>query len=286
MSETARSPHTLFLLFLSIIFSTANQITFKKLLNKFTATDQSHNYEFFVSQFTTLLYLIPSLAVCLLTYSKSSPKKRSSFHAEVKSSQWSYTVMGLLDAASSTLGAIGGALTPGQLQTLLNQTIIPFTIVISRLYLGTEFNKNQIVGASLVFFGAGVAGLPYFFKDQSPFPDPYERADAGTVSISIAIFAVSVVPSAMSNVYKEKAMKGKDLDVYFTTTGISIWQELLGFLFLPLLRYGRVRKSDTAATQQAAASCANTCARPSSPTPPPFSPFSIPFPSASKPLAG
>jgi len=170
--------------------------------------------------------------------------------------------MGLLDAASSTLGAIGGALTPGQLQTLLNQTIIPFTIVISRLYLGTEFNKNQIVGASLVFFGAGVAGLPYFFKDQSPFPDPYERADAGTVSISIAIFAVSVVPSAMSNVYKEKAMKGKDLDVYFTTTGISIWQELLGFLFLPLLRYGRVRKSDTAATrvtaatQQAAASSA------------------------------
>ena len=39
----------------------------------------------------------------------------------------------------------------------------------------------------------------------------------------------------MSNVYKEANMKEKDLEVYTTTTFISIWQELLGFAFLPLL---------------------------------------------------
>ena len=69
--------------------------------------------------------------------------------------------MGLLDAASSTLGAIGGALTPGQLQTLLGQTIIPITILLSIVYIKEKFKTNQIVGAVLILLGSILASVPF-----------------------------------------------------------------------------------------------------------------------------
>ena len=65
----------------------------------------------------------------------------------------------------------------------------------------------------------------------NPPPPPHLRSSY----ISILIFTSSIIPSAMSNVYKESKMKARDLDVYLTTTMISVWQEILGFAFLPLL---------------------------------------------------
>lgn len=49
------------------------------------------------------------------------------------------------------------------------------------------------------------------------------------------VFTLSVGPAAISNVYKETSMKEDDLDVYLTTSFVSVWQEILGFVFLPLL---------------------------------------------------
>jgi drug/metabolite transporter (DMT)-like permease len=69
--------------------------------------------------------------------------------------------MGGMDAASSTLGAIGGALTPGQLQTLLNQTIIPITIAISAFYLNQTFKPNQLIGATCIMGGSILASVPF-----------------------------------------------------------------------------------------------------------------------------
>lgn len=44
---------------------------YKKLLNRFSAP--THNYEFFVSQWTTLLYIAPSLVVVLYKVMKMNP---------------------------------------------------------------------------------------------------------------------------------------------------------------------------------------------------------------------
>ncbi|GMH87322.1 hypothetical protein TL16_g10819 [Triparma laevis f. inornata] len=239
VEDEVKSPKLLMIIFFSIGITSANQVVYKKLLNRFSAP--THNYEFFVSQWTTLLYIIPSLVVVMYKVMKMNPKARHSHRQEMVSSQSVYWKMGLLDAASSTLGAIGGALTPGQLQTLLNQTIIPITIFLSIVYIKEKFKTNQIVGAVLIMLGSILASVPFLLGSAGGEGggDEGSGSSSSTQSAaamaSILIFASSIVPAAMSNVYKEANMKEKDLEVYTTTTFISIWQELLGFAFLPLL---------------------------------------------------
>lgn len=42
------------------------------------------------------------------------------------------------------------------MQTLLNQTLIPVTMVCSAIYLRTRFSSVQLLGAALVLLGASV----------------------------------------------------------------------------------------------------------------------------------
>ena len=46
-------------------------------------------------------------------------------------------------------------MTPGQLQTLLNQTIIPATMILSFFFIGTKFENYQLGGALLIIAGEG-----------------------------------------------------------------------------------------------------------------------------------
>lgn len=62
--------------------------------------------------------------------------------------------MGLLDCCGTFLAAMGAFYTPGQVQTLLNQTLIPVTMLASFLYLRTRFSFVQLLGAALVLLGA------------------------------------------------------------------------------------------------------------------------------------
>ena len=54
IEEDASNPRLLVLIIASIVLGAANSVTYKKLLNRFSAVDGSHNYEFFVSQWSTL----------------------------------------------------------------------------------------------------------------------------------------------------------------------------------------------------------------------------------------
>uniref|UniRef100_A0A7S1XWH7 EamA domain-containing protein n=1 Tax=Phaeomonas parva TaxID=124430 RepID=A0A7S1XWH7_9STRA len=232
---------------LSVVFCAANQIYYKKLLNRFSSGDGKHNFEFFVSQWSTVLYLGQALPILLHSLLRDfiarrrlsddgdemKPKSTWAQLVATPATHWGFFVMGVLDAACSTLGALGGAGTPGQLQTLINQSVIPITIFISWAQQGKRFKKHQMVGAGLIVLGCVTGALSLFG------PGAAEDDDGGAARAvswtAIALFSVSVVPGAYSNVYKESYMKEDDLDVYVTTTVVSFWQELLGFLFLPLM---------------------------------------------------
>merc|ERR1711871_1014300 len=76
VEDDVRSPRLVFLILASIVISSSNQVTYKLLLNRFSSTSGDHNYEFFVSQWTTLLYLIPSIFIVLYKYNFSLRKRR------------------------------------------------------------------------------------------------------------------------------------------------------------------------------------------------------------------
>jgi hypothetical protein len=220
LSSKEESGRLVLYVILTVVAGAANQLAFKAVLNKFS------NYGFFVSQWTTLLYCVQATLMVFYRLFFAPVKDRLSLRDLTKVPQSIFFKMGLLDATTATLAAIGGIHTPGELQTLLNQTIIPLTMFVSAMFLSTKYKRYQITGALLIAIGTVVASLPFLLKPVA----------SATVSVTgILLFSASIIPTAFSNVYKESNMKTSNLDVYVTTVYVSVWQELLGFCFLPLL---------------------------------------------------
>lgn len=222
-SQTSSSASMALLVVSSVFLAAVNQLSYKVTLNSFSS--KSTNYGFFVNQAGVLLYLIPTaiLSLVILLKNPNSLKKL------LKSSWEIFLWMGLLDASSSTLGSIAGAYTPGQLQTILNQSIIPITMLLCYLFLGYFFKYAQISGASCILFGAIFASSSFFFSPST------ELAISSTRYGAIIVYFISIVFSSLSNVYKDHKMKQDDLDEVHTSTIVSLWQLIFGFLFLPLL---------------------------------------------------
>lgn len=142
--------------------------------------------------------------------------------------------MGSLDSGSSTIGGIAGAFCPGEVQTILNQMVIPLTMISSYLFLGTTFETSQLWGSGLILIGAIVASSDYLFNPSSSSA-VVTGGHGISLSVSIALYFLSVIPSALSNIYKEGKMKEMDLNEFHTSTIVSFWQLWVGFAFLPLM---------------------------------------------------
>jgi hypothetical protein len=210
----------------SILAASANTLLFKIALNAFSSP--TTNYGFFVSQFSTLLYTAQALFVSIVLYFRDPSSLNMSLSAQTV-----YLYMGGLDAASATLGAIAGAYCPGEMQTILNQLVIPLTMIGAAVFLGTTFAGHQVWGSALILFGAGIASADYFLH---PNPAGVSMSTGGmTFSTTIVLYFMSIVPSAFSNIYKERKMKELDMNEVHTSTVVSFWQLLIGFVFLPLM---------------------------------------------------
>ena len=48
------------------------------------------------------------------------------------------------------------------------------------------------------------------------------------------LFLLSVIPSALSSIYKELAFVDADIDANYLQSWVSLWQSLFGFLLIPL----------------------------------------------------
>ena len=213
-------------LLLSVLIAAANAITWKKTLNKFRAVDgSSSNLEFFVTEWTILLYVV--LAAAVLAY-------RWLFTALITDEQKAYpqrkfALMGLMDAIAGLCSSLGGAFTSGQTQVILNQANIPVTMLLSRSFLSSSYTSTQYIGAALIVAGSLLAAVPSTGSSDG------SGGGSSTLWYGPLILLLSCLPNSFSNVYKEKNFREDGLDVYFLTTGVSVWQVLLGFLFAPLL---------------------------------------------------
>ena len=61
------------------------------------------------------------------------------------------------------------------------------------------------------------------------------NAGATAATAAITLYFISVIPSALSNIYKESKMKEQDMNEVHTSTLVSFWQLWFGFMFLPLM---------------------------------------------------
>ena len=239
----------IWLLLLSTISCILNTLLYKVTLNAFSSSET--NYGFFVSQFSTFLYTMQAVVISMIVIWRNWSSIKDITH--IRHSV--YLNMASMDAASATLGAIAGAFCPGALQTVINQMIIPVTLIGSYIMVGTRYKTNQLLGSSTIVLGAIIASSDYLIQIIAPMDNEMDSTGISTgtgtaptsrylghtathgMSVPIAIFVyfISMIPSAFSNIYKETQMKTHDMNEVHTSTIVSFWQLMIGFLFLPLL---------------------------------------------------
>lgn len=124
----------------------------------------------------------------------------------------------LLPPATALCSTLGSVYTPGQYQTLLNQTLIPLTMIVAFILLRTRYSRGEVGGAVVVVVGASLAVIPAVAAGHSV---------AAVRWWAVLLYFASNIPMACSSVYKEMGFKDVHLDVYYLTTIVSVYQVLL-----------------------------------------------------------
>ena len=211
-----------------LIFTGAGNYLLFKLLYEVYGSE----YSYFVSQGINFLYLVYGGAVLLpimMFTDKITPEMR-------RFPQRKYILMGLLDSLGTFFAAMGSVGTPGHIQILLNQTLIPFCMLLGRVVLKMKFHPLQILGAALIIGGAGLSTIPGLLN-----PDP----SAHTKWYACLIYFASNIPMACSAIYKEYGFRNANLNVWWLTQWVSFYQFIIGFLFIPLLMIPGLSGSNT-----------------------------------------
>ena len=138
---------------------------------------------------------------------------------------------------SSLFGAVH---TSGSNQALLTNAVIPVTMLLSVLILHHRFLKREYAGSLIIMCGIFTVLLPQLFPSEPSFSS--ERDSGGDIGqddnsdlpLFNFLFLLSVVPSALSSLYKEMAFLDSDIDSNYLQAWVSLWQTVFGFALIPL----------------------------------------------------
>jgi len=192
--------------------------------------------EFFVSNMVNFQYVIFGQGVLWWAQHKGqiSPELNNwKVHGKIR-------VMALLDALSGFLAAMGAVYTTGAMQQLLNQSLIPFTMLAGWAFLGKYPAWKQVGGAVVIFLGAFVVLLPHILAASSSSSSGDGDGDSASDSmrtmgiVAACVYASSNIPMSVAYTYKESAFKNMQVHVVYLTQWVSIYQLLWGFCLLPL----------------------------------------------------
>merc|ERR1719440_1896758 len=92
------------------------------------------------------------------------------------------------------------------MQVMLQQAVIPFSIILSMLLLKARYHYFQYFGAAVIVCGVIVSKWNTIFGAA----DPNDVDDRLGFNL---IFVCAGIPMALSSVYKEIAFSGIDLDI-------------------------------------------------------------------------
>jgi drug/metabolite transporter (DMT)-like permease len=206
---------------LCIIVGPMNFILYKVM---YSAYGDSRAY--FVSQGVNFLYVLYGGVILSIGH------YRGIITDEPNLPHTKFIIMGFLDCLGGFLAAMGANETSGSLQQLLNQTLIPFTMILSRIMLGKKSTGMQIFGSILIIFGAAIVILSSNSSSTDGNSSNYSWS-----FISNLVYLSSNIPIGLSCVYKELGFRDLHIHVMHMTQWVSIYQLLWGFVlgFLQLI---------------------------------------------------
>lgn len=192
-----------------------NSLFLRKVMTAF------QNYPFFLNQVTNYGYIpiFGGVVVYQLLFTKLVTKEMRIFPT------WKFLIMGALDAVCGYFVVIGGIYTSGPMQQLLNQAIIPVTMVGAFFILKERYAWVQVVGALVIVGGVVVSLLPALTNKQG---------NSGNDFFWNMFYLINILPFAASNVYKDIAFKAVDMDVWYLQFWDVFYQSIIGTLLFPI----------------------------------------------------
>lgn len=203
-----------------VLVSTVDSILYTRLSYKMV------NYEWFLSQVvTTIGFCIISWPVVIYRLGRGwiPPEVRAFPH------KW-YMFIAVLDASAGLLATIPTPYIPGPLLVIIGKLGIPFTMVCSFVLLGVRYRPTHYIGAMLIGIGVII----------SVFPKMDDKQTFESNIFWLVMFVSAGVPTAFSNVYKEKVLKSgkRTMDIWWFNAWVALYQLAVGFslawtVFLP-----------------------------------------------------
>lgn len=204
-----------------IILGPANFVLYKVMFEAYGSEGS-----FFVSNAVNVIYvLIGGIVLGIAEW-------RGEIDHDVKNtSHVKFMVMASCDGLAGFLAAMGAVYTSGAVQQLLNQTLIPFTMLMSFILLGRLSSPQHIIGAGVILLGVAVVLTPHMFGDDS---EPTLRHSHTLVLVSSVVYCLSNLPFAVAYVYKEFGFKDLNIHPIHLTQWVSVYQCIIGFMVMPL----------------------------------------------------
>ncbi|KAK7353023.1 hypothetical protein VNO80_18455 [Phaseolus coccineus] len=186
------------------------------------------DYPFFLAQFITFGYVVIYFSILFIRY-----RARIVTDEMMAIPKLRFVAIGFLEALGLVSGMSAGALLPGPVIPILNQSFLVWQLMFSTLLLKRKFTINQLVGCLLVASGVVVAVA--------------SGSNAGQMLSEVqffwpALMIISCAFQAWASVIKEyifidsaTRLKHKSLDIFVVNSFGSGFQALFVFLSLPLL---------------------------------------------------
>jgi drug/metabolite transporter (DMT)-like permease len=226
-----KSARFLALLFCGMVFVGLGNKIFSKLM-----TQPMHNYPFFLSVYSTFIYLPTSFAYIIpaIIWTKWISKE------ERKIPQKNWAIMGGLDGISGVMSTFAITNLPGSFVILLQQSAIPVSMILSYFLLKTRYKVYQYAGAVVVIGGILVVLGPSFapqahsvtpsgnFSGNGTAPPADSSAPTySNIPVWALVMMLSCIPMTLSSVYKERVLGDVECDVVYLNGWIGVWQLLL-----------------------------------------------------------
>jgi drug/metabolite transporter (DMT)-like permease len=163
---------------------------------------------------------------------------------------WRLALFSFGDQLNAAISAPPSPFISLPLASIMTNLVIVWMLPIAAVWLGTRFKQVHFIGCSLIIL-AVVVGVADKLEADNCSPEGLDKGECLTsykgstghweilkgssMALWYGLFVLSTVPSAVSNCYKQKVLKGVDLDVMYATWWSGNFQVLWGILLFWVL---------------------------------------------------
>jgi len=149
--------------------------------------------------------------------------------------QWRLALFSFWDQLNAIITSLPSPFIDVTSQSIMSNFVVVWTVLISIVYLNARYSQEHYLGCALILASAAVSVVVQLQTGNPPLGE-YNNTIGQLVQSSplwYAMYIIGTVPNGISNCYKQKCLKGVDLEVMYATLWSGNWQIVWGLLMFP-----------------------------------------------------